>query len=181
MNRLIQGSFKERDYPLNSKPQDELIYDPDPGGSGEPRSEIRDSTVAGHLAPHLSLPSEWSGQSASYLNLCSQPLVSDLKSWAITIRKPPSSQRNTLPATSWDSWGLRWINSISGCLFNSQECPGKQIAIAKTTVDAKVWVEHFASSIRAGFPFPANLGTLLLLMTFLDLCPGLRDIVFGSR
>lgn len=26
-----------------------------------------------------------------------------------------------------------------------------------------------------------KFGTILLLMTFLDPCPGLRDIVFGSR
>lgn len=171
--------FKERDHPLNPKPQDELVYDPDPR-----KTKIRDQGLNCRRGPKLPtwLFLEWSVQMASDLNLCSWTSVSDLKSWEITTRKPPSSHLKTLPVTSWDSRGLRWINSISGCLSNSQECVvGKQIAIATATVDAKVWVEHFASSIRAGFPFPANLGTLLLLMTFLDLCPGLRDIVFGSR
>lgn len=55
------------------------------------------------------------------------------------------------------------------------------VVIIMQTVDVKSSQEYFASLIRVGLSFPANLGTLLLLMTFLDPCPGLRDIVFGSR
>lgn len=77
-------------------------------------------------------------------------------------------------ASDLKSWGKKYTRTTLMKLTEQRKL------VTMQTVDAKDWKKYLASVIRADFPFPANLGTLLLLMTFLGPCPGLRDIVFGS-
>lgn len=144
-----------------------------------------------HKMTHLCmafLKAQLSGQRARNLGLCVLSLTSDLKPWEVTIRTSPSSWLAALSVTykaptqfAKEKAGLAWLLFVKG-LTKVDTWEMQTVVITMQTVDVKGWSGIFAFLIRAGLFFPpANLGTLLLLMTFLDPCPGLRDIVFRSR